>query len=128
MVGYRDPFYICNRKNVQVMEWEQTRKFISVGYKVKLDERGRGELVFEITPFKMFSIAVENKSEEDVTGWLEISPNTRSYKQDSEVLIITKNGLEVFVANLFLRYVRLQLRGQEGASVTVYLQGQYEGD
>lgn len=99
-------------------------KFVSLEYKVRLNRKGKGQVIFDTSLYSLFTIAVENISPEVMEVQVEVSPNQCAYKKDSVPFLVPGNGaLETYIVRYFLKYTIVNITGCPQGIAYVYLQG-----
>lgn len=100
--------------------------FVSITYRLQLSSKGKGAIVFNTSLLEIFTIGVKNNSNEEVIGYLEISPDRHNYWVDKPSLKnIPKEGFEIFVGKIFMKYTCIGIEGPSRGEVYIYFQGQY---
>lgn len=112
--------------SIQLIDCDRRDEFVSITYKMRLSKEGKGAIVFNTSLLQIFSIGVENINKEDVSGYLEVSPNKYSYWTDKgSFKQIPKEELEVFIGKIFMKYTSIAIEGPSFGEVYIYFQGQY---
>lgn len=118
----------CNKEypNIELIECNTINQFVSITHRLQLTSKGKGSIVFNTSLLDIFTIGVKNNSNEDVIGYLEISPNQCDYWVDRPSLkTISKGGFEIFVGKIFMQYTCIEIEGPSHGEVYIYFQGQY---
>lgn len=102
-----------------------SNKYVSKKYETRIPVSGFCKMIYNVSVFNMFTIAIKNCSDSQIEGYLEISPDNINYKKETgSTKTILANQLEVFVPRIFLEYTSLVIEGPPGIPIIVFFQGQ----
>ncbi|MEF9951125.1 MAG: DUF6385 domain-containing protein [Clostridium sp.] len=112
------------RSSEPIVCYDKEGKFVSKKTVVKLSPNGVAKIVYNSANFTIYTIVVENCSKEPLTGIVGASPDNKIFRFDPLIHEIQPATIEAFVSSIFLKYTAIEIKGNPGAEICVYFQGQ----
>lgn len=112
--------------NVSVINYEVYHKFVSLKYCMRLTPKENQRIIFNTSYFSIFTFAVENLTDSDLTTYIEISPDKQFFNGDySPKTSIKPKNMDILISPVFLKYTALVFEKPVEGHVYIYLQGQF---
>lgn len=112
--------------NVSVINYEVYHNFVSLKYCLRLTPKENERIIFNTSYFSIFTLAVENLTDSDLTTHIEISPDKQFFTGDiSSKTSIKPKNMDILISPIFLKYTSLVFEKPVEGHVYIYLQGQF---
>ena len=107
---------LADKNSIRKVQMDVRRQLI-----IKKD--GSASIVFDVEDALTYSMFVLNDSSNPISFNVEISPDNAHYVQQSANQQVREGKMAAARTNAYSKYVRVKIKGNSGASVSVILQG-----